>query len=59
MVVDLKAESQYLIDLSLCVCLEAHNSESCYLSAVVLNKYRLPKSHCDWNTGFVLKSKYS
>lgn len=58
-IIDLKAESQYLIDLSLSICLEAANSEPCYLSAIVLNKYRLPKLYCDWNTGFFLKSKCS
>ncbi|XP_071123205.1 uncharacterized protein [Mytilus edulis] len=47
---DLTAEHQYLFDLSVSVCLESAKSEPCYVVVNILDKYRLPKPKCDWNT---------
>ncbi|XP_063399951.1 uncharacterized protein LOC134684585 [Mytilus trossulus] len=47
---DLSAENQYLFDFSLSVCLEAAKKEPCYIVVNILEKYRLQKPNCDWNT---------
>ena len=55
-IADLEIEGQYLIDMTLNVCLEVEGP--CYVSVKVFNKYRLPKPQCDWNSDFFLKGKY-
>ncbi|XP_052067239.1 uncharacterized protein LOC127706622 [Mytilus californianus] len=56
---DLSAENQYLFDLSVSVCLEAAKTEPCYIVVNILEKYRLPKPKCDWNTKISVASEYS
>ncbi|CAG2204549.1 unnamed protein product [Mytilus edulis] len=58
-IVDLTAEEQYLIDLTLSVCMEADSSLPCEISVQIFNQYKLPKQKCDWNTGFLISSKYT
>ncbi|XP_063420822.1 uncharacterized protein LOC134706043 [Mytilus trossulus] len=55
-IVDLTAEEQYLIDLTLSVCMEADKSIPCELSVQIFNKYKLPKQKCNWNTGFFIEN---
>ncbi|XP_052081233.1 uncharacterized protein LOC127719257 [Mytilus californianus] len=53
-IVDLTAEEQYLIDLTLSVCMEADRSIPCDLSVQIFNKHKLPKQKCNWDTGFFI-----
>ncbi|XP_076086925.1 uncharacterized protein LOC143057500 [Mytilus galloprovincialis] len=57
-IVDLTAEGQYLIDLTLSVCMEADSSIHCELSIQIFNQYKLPKQKCNWNTGFFISNFY-
>lgn len=55
---DLTTEEQYLIDLTLSVCMEADSAIPCELSVQIFNQYKLPKQKCHWNTGLFISSKY-
>ncbi|XP_071145134.1 uncharacterized protein [Mytilus edulis] len=55
-IVDLTSEEQYLIDLTLSVCMETDSSLHCEISLQIFNKYKLPKQKCDWNTDFYISN---
>ncbi|XP_071145140.1 uncharacterized protein [Mytilus edulis] len=47
---DLKSDSSYLVDMNVSVCFES--SKPCLIDQVVLNKTKLAKKPCKWQTGF-------
>ncbi|XP_076086926.1 uncharacterized protein LOC143057501 [Mytilus galloprovincialis] len=49
-VYDLKSDSSYLVDMNVSVCFEF--SKPCLIDQVVLNKTKLSKKPCKWQTGF-------
>ncbi|CAG2253142.1 unnamed protein product [Mytilus edulis] len=47
---DLKSDNSYLVDMNVSVCFES--SKPCLIDQIVLNKTKLAKKPCKWQTGF-------
>ncbi|VDI15760.1 Hypothetical predicted protein [Mytilus galloprovincialis] len=47
---DLKSDDSYLVDMNVSVCFES--SKPCLIDQIVLNKTKLAKKPCKWQTGF-------
>lgn len=53
---DLKGEKQFLVNMDISVCFEAHGP--CVLKIPILTEVRLPKPLCNLESGFSFPSKY-
>jgi len=54
-VYDLQTEGNYQVDMTLSACLDADVSVPCYHTVPIFTNYKLPKSLCEWKSGFQVK----